>query len=117
MSLGSRVRKLRDRKGLTQRELAELAGVRQSHISLIENDRRPNVTAIVAADIARALGVSLEYLLGLRLDPELQWMFDQIEMMSSEEKELVGFAIEMVLARRQARSQREEEPRGLSSVV
>jgi len=109
MSLGSRVRELRDRKGMTQRELGELAGVRQSHISLIENDKRPNVTALVAADIARALGVSLEHLLGLHLDPELRWMFDQIEMMGAEERELVRFAIEMVLARREARSQGEGE--------
>ena len=111
MSLGSRVRQLREKKGLTQRELGQLAGVQQSHISLIENDRRPNVTAVVAADIARALGVSLEYLLDLRLDPEIRWMFDQVEMMNPEERNLVRFAIEVVVARREAESQGKGETR------
>ena len=111
MSFGSRVRELREKRGLTQAELAGLAGVRQSHISLIENDRRPNVTALVAADLARALGVSLEYLLGLHLDPEMGWMLDHIEMMDAEERELIRFAIELVLARREAASRPEAESR------
>lgn len=36
-TVGNNIRNLRERKGLTQYELAERAGVTQSHISLCEN--------------------------------------------------------------------------------
>lgn len=113
MSIGSRIREIRKGKGLTQRELAELSGVSQSSISLIEGNKRPNVSALVVADIARTLRVSLDRLLDVpNYDPSLQAMLSQIEDMTSEEREAIRFAIEVVLTRRRARSEEEEQPEG-----
>ena len=104
MSIGSRIREFRKRRGLTQRELAELSGVQQSYISLIESDKRPNVSALVVADIAGALLVSIDRLLDVPdHDPALRAMFSQIEDMTSDEREAIRFAIEVILARRRAR--------------
>ena len=40
MTIGSNIRSLRERKGLTQCELAERAGVTQVYISYCENGRK-----------------------------------------------------------------------------
>ncbi|TGE35842.1 XRE family transcriptional regulator [Desulfosporosinus fructosivorans] len=58
----NRVRKVRLQKGLTQHDLAELAGVQQKEISLIENDLKPDFTLKVAKRIANALGETVDYL-------------------------------------------------------
>ena len=111
MSIGSRIREVRRRRGLSQGELAGLSGVQQSYISLIENDKRPNVSAIVVVDIARALQVSVDRLLDVPdHDPALRTMFSQIEDMTAEERESIRFAIEVVLARRRARLMEEDQP-------
>mgnify|MGYP006122533911 CR=1 FL=1 len=39
--LGSKVRSLRRRQGLTQAKLAEKLGISTSYLNLIENNRRP----------------------------------------------------------------------------
>jgi transcriptional regulator with XRE-family HTH domain len=63
-SLGKRVKIARIERDISQQELAELTGLRQSHVSLIENDRHnPSATAVRL--LAQALDVSADYLLGL----------------------------------------------------
>lgn len=47
----------RAREGVTQRQLAERMGVRQHHISEMENGRRP-ITPDMARRLAEALGVA-----------------------------------------------------------
>ena len=63
-SLGKRVKIARIERDISQQQLAELTGLRQSHVSLIENDRHdPSARAVRA--LAQALDVSTDYLLGL----------------------------------------------------
>ena len=63
-SLGKRVKIARIERDISQHQLAELTGLRQSHVSLIENDRHdPSASAVRA--LAQALDVSTDYLLGL----------------------------------------------------
>jgi len=50
------IRNERIRKGLTQRRLAELAGVTQQMISRIETADAPNVSLRTVLKVARALG-------------------------------------------------------------
>lgn len=57
VTIGSRLRRLRQEKSLTQSQLAKLIGVRQSHISKIENNRS-SVSIGTLEKIANALGVS-----------------------------------------------------------
>lgn len=63
MSLGSRIRKLRTNKKMTQEELGKVLGVSKVSVSGYENDtRQPDNAALVK--IAEYFGVSTDYLLG-----------------------------------------------------
>jgi transcriptional regulator with XRE-family HTH domain len=55
--IGRNVRRLRERKGLTQEQLAEISGFSQQYISSLEQGRR-NPTAITLYELSIALGVS-----------------------------------------------------------
>ena len=61
-TLGERIAFLRERRGWTQRQLAESAELSATFLSEIENDRR-NVGAAILLRIADALDASLDYLL------------------------------------------------------
>lgn len=68
MALSDMLKKLRKEKGLTQKELAEKAGLPLRSIINYENEiREPNAKALVALELA--LGVSGAYLLGLEASP------------------------------------------------
>ena len=60
---GTKLKKLRLQRGLSQRDLAESISIDRSMISLYENDRReiPTSTAKLIADY---FNVSVDYLLG-----------------------------------------------------
>ncbi len=64
MSIGARVRQIREQRGMPQVDLARAAGVQQTYLSRLEagsRDSRPN--AVVLSRIARALDVSMEELI------------------------------------------------------
>lgn len=65
LMLGERVKLLRLKKELTQKELAQLAGVSQSFISLLENGKKKDAGIVRIRRIAKALDVKLEFLLGI----------------------------------------------------
>lgn len=64
MGLAERLRACREAKGLSQRELAKLAGLRHATISEIERGVRQWIRTDVAMKLARNLGVSVDYLIG-----------------------------------------------------
>jgi transcriptional regulator with XRE-family HTH domain len=55
--VGWNVRRLRERKGLTQEQFAEISGFSQQYISGLEQGRR-NPTVITLYELAAALGAS-----------------------------------------------------------
>jgi transcriptional regulator with XRE-family HTH domain len=59
-----RLKPLRERAGLSQNELAKLAGVAQSTVSRIEAGTRRDIGLGVLERLAKALGVSPRSLLG-----------------------------------------------------
>lgn len=60
--LGSRIRKVRKQRNLTQEKLADLAGIDYTYLNMIEAGKRnPSIKKL--AKIARALQVSLTELL------------------------------------------------------
>ena len=62
MDYGKHIKQLRNEAGMTQAQLAEASGIRQSTISMIETGvNTPNVKT--ADKIARALGVTLNDLM------------------------------------------------------
>jgi transcriptional regulator with XRE-family HTH domain len=55
--VGKNVKRIREKKGLTQERLAEISGFSQQYISGIEQGRR-NPTVITLYELAASLGVS-----------------------------------------------------------
>ena len=61
--LANVIRELRERKNLTQEELAKRAKVTRSHLSLLEAGHRKNPSLDVLKRLAKALGVPVAELL------------------------------------------------------
>lgn len=55
--VGKNVRRIRQKKSLTQEQFAELSGFSQQYISSLEHGRR-NPTVVTLYELAAALGVS-----------------------------------------------------------
>lgn len=70
MSLGDRIKRRRERLGLTQDQLAQKARVRRPTISELENHRRKTVSSEVLRRLAMTLGCTADYLLGMYEDDE-----------------------------------------------
>ncbi len=64
--VGERVRRVRRAQDITQAGLAVLSGLNVITISRLEKGSAKAVYADTVAALARALGVSADYLLGLR---------------------------------------------------
>lgn len=88
--LGAKIKKLRQAKGLTQDNLAELIGCNTSHISNIENNyTKLSLNALLA--IANSLNTSVDYLLSnqyenksLALDNEIARAVDKLDIENKE---------------------------------
>jgi transcriptional regulator with XRE-family HTH domain len=65
MTLGSRIKRERERCGWSQNELGRRAGVRQALLSELESGKRNDTPTSVLRRLARTLGVSMDYLAGL----------------------------------------------------
>lgn len=61
-NLAKRVREIRDRKGISQERLGELAGLHRTYIGMIERAEK-NITLVNLDKLARALGVKPSSLL------------------------------------------------------
>jgi transcriptional regulator with XRE-family HTH domain len=59
---GDRIRELREKRSLTQDQLAEKAGISKGFLSDVENNKR-NISSQVLLRIANSLGTSVDYLL------------------------------------------------------
>jgi transcriptional regulator with XRE-family HTH domain len=61
---------MRAQRRMNQADLSERSGVKQSILSKIETGARPNPTADIVKKLARALGVTTDYLLGVNEDDD-----------------------------------------------
>jgi transcriptional regulator with XRE-family HTH domain len=71
VTLGDRIKFIRTKKNISQQELADILNVNRSAISLYETNRK-SPSRENTYKIATALGVSIDYLLGLQTDPSFQ---------------------------------------------
>lgn len=69
MSLGKRIKQLRENRGMRQQEVAERAGLSVGFLSELENDHRPSASARVLLKLATALGTTIDYLTTGRVEP------------------------------------------------
>ena len=60
MTLGQAIRAIREQVGLSQKELADAAGIDQSYMSMIESGQRSNPGTRIIARLAQALQVSID---------------------------------------------------------
>jgi transcriptional regulator with XRE-family HTH domain len=59
---GQRLREIRERVGVSQEKLAELAALHRTYVSSVERGKR-NISLVNIEKLARALGVSLRELM------------------------------------------------------
>ena len=62
MSLGEAIRTIRRAAGLSQKEVAQGAGIDQSYLSMIESGQRSNPGTRIIASVAQVLDVSIDEL-------------------------------------------------------
>ena len=65
MTLGDKLKALREVRGWSQHELSRHAGVRQALISELESGKKQETTTSVLRRLARTLHVSMDYLGGM----------------------------------------------------
>lgn len=72
-SVGGRIQKIREEKGITQDQLGEKAGINAKYVSAIERGQK-NLTVLTLQKIAKGLGVEIFELLifPAELDPKQQ---------------------------------------------
>jgi len=79
-SLGQRVRDLRNKKGWTQTDLANMAGVTYQNIQFCENDKIKMPRYI--NELAESLGTSIEYLVKGEEEPNVIHIQQHISIVS-----------------------------------
>lgn len=112
----STLRTRRSAAGYTQGELAYHAGVDQSQISKIERGAQIDVALSTARRLARALGLTLDELVGDVdvMDPEMSLMLKEVGRdLTPEELEGIKPFLRRALERKRLREQAIEEQRGL----
>jgi XRE family transcriptional regulator of biofilm formation len=62
--IGERIKKLRQQKGFSITELAQIAGVSKSYLSYIERNLQNNPSLLVLSKLASPLHTTIEFLLG-----------------------------------------------------
>jgi transcriptional regulator with XRE-family HTH domain len=65
---GERIHTLRRRRDLTLRALGDMANVSYVTVSKIERGKMPQVSVDIVVKLADALGVSVDYLLGRKIE-------------------------------------------------
>ena len=65
--VNDKIRRLRKQKGLSQREVAQVAGIRQSSIASIEKGDTVNMSLESAVGIAKALEVNFNELFDIEV--------------------------------------------------
>lgn len=81
---GARLRAVRKERGLSVHDVESRAAVTARHVWRLEAGKRPNVAAVTLARIALAVGVDINYLLGLSDSPQ---PFDRLAPQPGEEAE------------------------------
>lgn len=88
-TIGERIRRIRKGKGLRQIQVAEIAGITQSALASIENNKTSNIFLEVAKGIAKALEVSFSELFEVESEIQKnQELKTEIERLQNQVKSL-----------------------------
>lgn len=102
-ALGQRIATLRKQQGHTQLQLADLLGLKQYVVASYETGRRRPSAALIP-ELAAALGVSIEELIGLDSakrkpgpTPKLQQQIEQLQRLPKPKQKFVSEFLDTVL--------------------
>jgi len=97
MTLGEKVRRMREKLGMNQKQLAEASGITQATISRIESGQVKELKSEALKRLAKALGITVDYLVDktdrltpndiVRSDPTAQYIFRGYEKLSATGRE------------------------------
>ncbi len=113
---GDRIKEIREKKGMTQEQLAEKAKLSKGFLSDVENNKK-NISSQFLLKIANALGASVDYLLlgeskknivreAVVIPPSLSEAAEELQLSYSETLEILN-AHNSVIARRGNKSIRD----------
>ena len=113
---GDRIKEIREKKGMTQEQLAEKAKLSKGFLSDVENNKK-NISSQFLLKIANALGASVDYLLSgeskksiereaVVIPPSLSEAAEELQLSYSETLEILN-AHNSVIARRGNKSIRD----------
>lgn len=113
---GDRIKEIREKKGMTQEQLADKAKLSKGFLSDVENNKK-NISSQLLLKIANALGASVDYLLigeskkkferePVVIPPSLSEAAEELHLTYSETLELLN-AHNSVIARRGNKSIRD----------
>ncbi|MCA9033120.1 MAG: helix-turn-helix transcriptional regulator [Planctomycetaceae bacterium] len=103
VEFGNRLREAREKKGLSQAEMAQKSGLQPSAVSHFESGRRaPSFDNL--RKLADALSVTIDFLLGRESEPHssgptVQKLFRDFEKLSADDQETVAGFAEMLAAK------------------
>lgn len=89
MTLGNRIKLLRDNRGIGQQELCDFLKIEQSTLANYENDRRTPKPEMISK-IADYFGTTTDYLLGRTSNKNIEPK-DKISIALNEDEELLEF--------------------------
>lgn len=89
MTISQKISKLRDRKGLSQLELAEKLGVSQSTVAMWESGKR-NISNRDLINISKFFNVSIDYLFGINQTPSWTTQEDTVDFRDFLEENMAG---------------------------
>lgn len=82
-AISTRLRRLRKSSGLTMEALAHAAGISKSYVCELENREVPQLSVKVLLDLAKALGVTIQDLLGEPPSRHHSWTYGCFESTSA----------------------------------
>ena len=102
MSLGEKIKELREKKGMNQKQLAEASRLTQATISRIEKGKVNQLKSEALKRLAEALGTTVDYLVDRKenltpeelanVDENVTYLFRGYEKLPSEaRKQLIDF--------------------------
>lgn len=96
-TLGTRIKDLRKKRGLTLDQLAELTGSSKSYIWELENKTPPRPSADKLSKIAEKLGVTISYLIGEQAEEDASdaYFYRNYQKLDPEKKEMLRRMVEV----------------------
>ena len=99
LSLGKKIRELREAKGWTQKQLANAANITPEYISKIETGAK-SASIMTLGSIAKALSVELKIDLekqsGLEGKKTIEWLLKVLSHKSDRDVNIIGRVIELL---------------------